>query len=71
MTTSSMVAGVLNTLDPQAGQGVTESIIAIMLIAGLFALIWTGKEVPETVTVAVSVVFGFYFGSKAVTNGKP
>ena len=63
-----LINGVLNTLHPSKGKGLSETIIACFLIVGFFLLIIIGKQIPDVLTVALSAIIGFFFGLKAVKN---
>lgn len=65
-----LINGVMATLHPDRANGLTESIIAISLIVGIFILVLVEKEIPESVIAFASVAVGFYFGAKGQKNSK-
>ena len=60
--------GIFMTVNPIAGEGKTESIIALLLVVTVCAMWIMGKEVPELLKMGITLIMGLYFGYQSGKN---
>ncbi len=51
------------------GREITQSVMAIVLLAAIVYLAVTGQSVPDILQVAFATVLGFFFGAKVNGGG--
>ena len=57
----SIINGVGRTLNPKGGQGMTESIIAIMIVATVLYCTIAGIDIPVLIATAFGTILGWLF----------
>ena len=70
-TVRTLGVGVLMTFNPDSGEGLTESIIAVMIVGATLYIFVSGQTVPQFLQDLMMLIAGTYFGfqvNKNVTN---
>lgn len=60
--------GLLAVFDPEGGHGLTESIIAIIIVVGVMALLFMNIEVPTWLVGTFTFIGGAWLGGQARSN---
>lgn len=60
--------GLLAVFNPKDGKGVNETIVAVIIVLGMFGLLFMDKRVPEWIIAIFSLVAGYFFSSHAREN---
>ena len=60
--------GLLAVMNPDDGHGITESIIAIIIVVGVFSLLFFKIEVPTWLVGTFTFIGGAWLGGQAQIN---
>lgn len=65
MTTKQIVKGVSNTVNPNQGNGVVESVVILLIVVSVIAMNIFGIDIDPIVASAFGLVAGYLFGNNS------
>lgn len=63
MTPKQIIKGVSNTVNPNRGKGVVESIVILIIVVSVIAMNIVGIDIDPIVASAFGLVAGYLFGN--------
>lgn len=68
MTPRQIIKGVSNTVNPNKGKGVVESIVILIIVVSVIAMNIVGIDIDPIVASAFGLVAGYLFGNNTKDN---